>query len=41
MENKNGLANGRATSGEYVADVVAVGVVRGFTEVARMLTGVE
>ena len=41
MENNNGLANGRATSGEYVADVVAVGVVSGITEVAWMLTGVE
>ena len=40
LENYNGLANGRATCGKDVADVVAVGVVCGITQVTWMLTGV-
>lgn len=40
LENDNGLANGRATCGKDVADVVAVGVVGGITQVTGMLTGV-
>jgi hypothetical protein len=40
LENDNGLANGRTTCRENVADIVAVGIVSGITKVTRMLTRV-